>query len=98
MLYQQGYQQKELLRQQQAAATGSTHTRRPESLETNISKYKGADEDSLLRCIVDLDDAIRARLIVDDQMRPVFVNRTWQYVQRLGLWASSYMTHMSMGR
>uniref|UniRef100_M4BJ11 Uncharacterized protein n=1 Tax=Hyaloperonospora arabidopsidis (strain Emoy2) TaxID=559515 RepID=M4BJ11_HYAAE len=59
LFYQQGSQQTELLReqraqqfevsrQQQASATGSTHTRRPELLKIDISKYKGAERDSLL--------------------------------------------------
>ena len=49
LLHQQGSQQTELLRQQQATATGSTYTRQPETLKIDISKYKGADEDFLLR-------------------------------------------------
>uniref|UniRef100_M4BUF2 Retrotransposon gag domain-containing protein n=1 Tax=Hyaloperonospora arabidopsidis (strain Emoy2) TaxID=559515 RepID=M4BUF2_HYAAE len=59
----------ELLRQQQATAIGSTCTRRPETLKIDISKYKGADEDSLLRWFVELDDVIRARHIVDEEMQ-----------------------------
>ena len=72
LLKEQSAQQFELLRQQQAAATGSTHSRRPESLKTDISKYKAADEDSLLRWFVELDDARRSHHIVDEQMRPAF--------------------------
>ena len=34
-----------------------THTRRPETLKIDISKYKGVEEDSLLRWFV--DDATR---------------------------------------
>ena len=78
-------QQKELLRQQQAASTGSTHTCRPESLKTEISKYKVTEEDSLLRWFVEFDDAIRACHIVDEQMQVAFLNRTRQDVQDLGL-------------
>ena len=48
-LIEQSAQQFELLTQQQAAAAGSTHSRRPESLKIDISKYKAAEEDSLLR-------------------------------------------------
>ena len=59
-------QQFELLRQQQATATGSTCTRRPETLMIDISKYKGADEDSLLRWFGELNDAIKALHIVDE--------------------------------
>ena len=72
LLREQSAQQFELLRQQQAAATGSTHSRRPESLKIDISKYKTAKEDSLLRWFVELDDAIRARHIVDEQMQVAF--------------------------
>ena len=67
LLHQQGSQQTELLRQQQATATGSTCIRRPETLKIDISKYKGANEDSLLRWVVELDDAIKARHIVDEE-------------------------------
>ena len=72
MLHQQGSHQTEMLRQQQATATESTYTRRPEILKIDISKYKGADEDSLLRWFVELDDAIRARHIVDEEMQMAF--------------------------
>ena len=57
------------MRPQQAATTGSRHLRRTESLNIDISKYKAAEEDSLLRWFVELDDAIRARHIVDEQMQ-----------------------------
>ena len=67
LLHQQGSQQFDLLRQQRAAATGSTHTRRSESLKIDITKYKAAEEYSLLRWFVELDEAIRARHIVDEQ-------------------------------
>ena len=46
LLREQSAHQFELLRQQQAASTGSTHSRRPESLKIGISKYKAAEEDS----------------------------------------------------
>uniref|UniRef100_A0AAV1UDT8 Retrotransposon gag domain-containing protein n=1 Tax=Peronospora matthiolae TaxID=2874970 RepID=A0AAV1UDT8_9STRA len=42
---------------------GPMDTRRPETLEIDISRHKGTDEDSLLRWFVELDDAIRARHI-----------------------------------
>ena len=61
-----------MLRQQQATATESTYTRRPEILKIDISKYKGANEDSLLRWFVELDDAIRARHIVGEEMQIEF--------------------------
>ena len=64
LLQQQGFQQ---------SSNRSTHTRRPETLKIDISKYKGVEEDSLLRWIVELDDAIRARHIEDDDMQVAFV-------------------------
>ena len=50
LLHPQGSQKTELL----AAATGSTHTRRPESPKIDISKCIGAEEDSILRWFVEL--------------------------------------------
>ena len=49
-----------------------THTRRPETLKINISKYRRVEKDSLLRWFVELDDAIRARHIIDEQMQVAF--------------------------
>ena len=69
LLKEQSTQQFELLIQQQATASETTHTRRPESLKTDISKYKGAKEVSLLRWFVEMDDAIRNRLLVYEQMQ-----------------------------
>uniref|UniRef100_A0AAV1UUC0 Uncharacterized protein n=1 Tax=Peronospora matthiolae TaxID=2874970 RepID=A0AAV1UUC0_9STRA len=48
---------------------GRTHMRRLETLNTDISRYKGTDEDSLLGWFVELDDAIRARHIEGDKMQ-----------------------------
>ena len=48
-----------------------THTRRPETLKIDISKYRGV-EDSLFRWFVELDGAIRARHIVEEQMQVAF--------------------------
>ena len=52
LLRQQGSQQSELLRQQQAgaAAAGSMHMRRPESLKIDVSKYKAVESDSVVKC------------------------------------------------
>ena len=74
LLNQQGSQQAELLRLQQVQTTlpGMTHMRRPETLKVDISKYRGVEEDSLLRWFVELDDGIRARHIVDEQMQVAF--------------------------
>ena len=95
LLHQQGSQQTELLRQQQATATGSTCIRGPETLKIDILKYKGADEDSLLRWFVEMDDAIRARHIVDEEMQIAFAQLN---LARRGPWALSYTNHMSLGR
>uniref|UniRef100_A0AAV1UF89 Retrotransposon gag domain-containing protein n=1 Tax=Peronospora matthiolae TaxID=2874970 RepID=A0AAV1UF89_9STRA len=46
-----------------------TYTRRSETLKIDISRYKGTDEDSLLRWFVEFDDAIRARHIEGDEMQ-----------------------------
>ena len=74
LLNQQGSQQAELLRLQQVQTPvpGMTQTRRPETLKIDISKYRGVEEDSLLRWFVELDDAIRARHIIDEQMQIAF--------------------------
>uniref|UniRef100_A0AAV1TR17 Retrotransposon gag domain-containing protein n=1 Tax=Peronospora matthiolae TaxID=2874970 RepID=A0AAV1TR17_9STRA len=69
---EQGAQQFELLRQQQAAAGGSMHSRRPETLNIYISKYRGVEEDSLLRWFVELDDTMKARRIDDEEMQVTF--------------------------
>ena len=65
LLHQQGSQQTELL-------STVTYTRRPRTLKIDISKYKGVDEDSLLRWFVELDDAIRAIHIIDEEMQTAF--------------------------
>uniref|UniRef100_A0AAV1TX32 Uncharacterized protein n=1 Tax=Peronospora matthiolae TaxID=2874970 RepID=A0AAV1TX32_9STRA len=98
LIHQQGSQQAELLRQQQAAAGGSMHSRRPETLKIDISKYRGVEEDSLLRWFVELDDAIRERRIDDGDMQVHLPSQIWQEVPRLGLWGSSCTTHMRLGR
>uniref|UniRef100_A0AAV1TPM5 Retrotransposon gag domain-containing protein n=1 Tax=Peronospora matthiolae TaxID=2874970 RepID=A0AAV1TPM5_9STRA len=67
--------QKIALQQQQRShhsMGGPTHTRQPETLKINISRYKGTDEDSLLRWLIELDDAIRARHIEGDEMQVTF--------------------------
>ena len=98
LLREHGAQQFELLKQQQATATGSTYTRRPETLKIDISGYKGADEDSLLRWFVELDDAIRACHIVDEQMQIAFAQPN--LAGRAKTWALAHVfaRHMSLGR
>ena len=51
---------------------GTTLTRRPEILKVDISKYRGVEEDSLLLWFVELDRAIKARRIDDEQMKLTF--------------------------
>uniref|UniRef100_A0AAV1UA16 Uncharacterized protein n=1 Tax=Peronospora matthiolae TaxID=2874970 RepID=A0AAV1UA16_9STRA len=63
LLHQQGSHQ---------STGGPTHMRRPETLKIDILRYKGIDEDSLLRWFVQLDDAIRARHIEGDEMQATF--------------------------
>uniref|UniRef100_A0AAV1VE35 Uncharacterized protein n=1 Tax=Peronospora matthiolae TaxID=2874970 RepID=A0AAV1VE35_9STRA len=98
LLREQGAQLFDLLRQQQAAAGESMHSRRLETLKIDISKYRGVEEDSLLRWFVELDDAIRARRIDDGDMQVAFAQsnlagraKTWA----LGL---NCTTHMRLGR
>ena len=85
-LHQQGHQQNELLRQQQSqsAVAASTRERRRETLKLEVSKYRGIQEDSLLRWFLEVDDAIKARHIEDEQMQIAFAKsnlsgraRTW---------------------
>ena len=93
LLREQGAQQFELLRQQQAhaAVPGATHARRPETLKIDISKYRGVEEDSLLRWFVELDDAIRARHIVDEQMQVAFAQSN--LAGRAKTWALGLKLH-----
>ena len=74
LLIQESSQQAELLRLQQVhnSVPGVTHARRPETLKIDISKYRGVEEDYLLRWFVELDYAIRARHIRDEQMQVTF--------------------------
>ena len=62
------------MRQKQfnAAVSGTTHTRRPEMLKVDISKYRRVEEDSLLLWFVELDRAIKSRRIDDEQMKLTF--------------------------
>uniref|UniRef100_A0AAV1U1M0 Retrotransposon gag domain-containing protein n=1 Tax=Peronospora matthiolae TaxID=2874970 RepID=A0AAV1U1M0_9STRA len=67
--------QKVALLQQQGShqsMSGPTRMRRPETLKIDILRYKGTEEDSLLRWFVELDDAIRARHIEGDQIQVTF--------------------------
>ena len=83
-----GAQQTELLRQQKfnAAVGGRTHTRRPEILKIDISKYRGVEEDSLLLWFVELDRAIKARRIDDEQKKLRFAQAN--LAERAKTWVS----------
>uniref|UniRef100_A0AAV1UIL8 Retrotransposon gag domain-containing protein n=1 Tax=Peronospora matthiolae TaxID=2874970 RepID=A0AAV1UIL8_9STRA len=70
---------------------GPTHMRRPESLKIDISRYKGTDEDSLLRWFVELDDAIRARHIEGDEMQVTFALSN--LTGRANTWALGFKLH-----
>uniref|UniRef100_A0AAV1TEE9 Retrotransposon gag domain-containing protein n=1 Tax=Peronospora matthiolae TaxID=2874970 RepID=A0AAV1TEE9_9STRA len=78
-------------KQQQAAAGGSMHLRRPETLKIDISKYRGVEEDSLLRWFVELDDAIRARRIDDGEMQVAFAQSN--LAGRAKTWALGLKLH-----
>ena len=79
------------MRQHQVAATGSTHSRRPQLLSIDIFKYKAAEEDSLLRWFAELDDAIRASHIVDEQMQVAFAQLN--LAGRAKIWALGLKLH-----
>uniref|UniRef100_A0AAV1UEJ9 Retrotransposon gag domain-containing protein n=1 Tax=Peronospora matthiolae TaxID=2874970 RepID=A0AAV1UEJ9_9STRA len=91
LLREQGAQQFKLLRQQQAAAGGSMHSRRPEILKIDISKYRGVVEESLLRWFVELDDAIRARRIDDGDKQVAFAQSN--LAGRAKTWALGLKLH-----
>jgi hypothetical protein len=50
----------------------ATRTPRVEPLKIKVSKYKAVESDNVLRWFVELDDAIEARRITDEQMRVAF--------------------------
>uniref|UniRef100_A0AAV1TTF9 Uncharacterized protein n=1 Tax=Peronospora matthiolae TaxID=2874970 RepID=A0AAV1TTF9_9STRA len=63
-----------LLKQQgsRQSMDGPTHMRQIETLKIDISRYKGTDEDFLLKWFVESDDSIRARHIEGDEMQVTF--------------------------
>lgn len=67
-------QQLQLLEQMQRANVAATAPRPPrfESLKIDISKYKGIEGESLLRWLVELEDAMSARRIDNESMRVTF--------------------------
>ncbi len=76
---------------QQAAAVPTAPLRpRVTTIKLDVTKYRGNQGESLLRWFVELDEAIRARLIVDDAMQVAFAMsslagraRTWAYGRKL---------------
>ena len=57
------------MRQQQAAAaTRSTYRLWPKFLKPDVPKYKVVEDDSLLKCFVEIDDAIEDPRINDNTM------------------------------
>ena len=73
-MHQHGHQQTELLIQQQSqsATAASTRERQRETLKLESSKYRRVEEESLLRCLLEMDDAINARHIEDKEMQVAF--------------------------
>ena len=55
-----------------AAAGGSTYTRRPGTLKLEVSKFRGVEGDSLLTWFVEVDDAIEALRIEEESMKIKF--------------------------
>ena len=50
----------------------TTHTLRCKTLKKDICKHRQVEKESLLRWFAELDDAIKARCIVDDLMQVSF--------------------------
>lgn len=69
---QAAHQAQMLHQQQQQRATAADRPRHFDTLKVDVSKYKGAEGESLLRWLVELDDAIMARRIDDESMRVTF--------------------------
>lgn len=61
-----------LHQQRNAAAGGSTYTRRPGTLKLEVSKFRGVEGDSLLTWFVEVDDAIEALRIEEESMKIKF--------------------------
>ena len=93
LLYQHGHQLTELLPQQQSqsATAASTRERRRETLKLEVSKYRGVEEDSLLRWFLEVDDAIKARHINDEEMHVAFAKSNLS--RRARTWALNLQLH-----
>ena len=70
LLQQRDHQRTEELRQSQSAQLA--RQRRPESLQLEISEYRGVEEDFLMRWFVEFDGAIEDHCIDDEQMQVQF--------------------------
>ena len=86
LLHHHGHQQTELLKQQQSQpdTAASTRERRRGTLKLKVFKYRRVEEDSLLLWFLEVDDAIKARHIDDEEMQVAFAKsnlsgrvRTW---------------------
>ena len=93
LLHQHCHQQTELLRQQQfqSATAASTRERRRKTLKLKVSKYRGVGEDSLLRWLLKVDDAIKARHIDDEEMQVAFAKSNLS--RRARTWALNLQLH-----
>ena len=71
-----------MLIQQQlnAAVSGTPHTRRPEVMKVDTSKYREFEDKSLLLWFVDRARAIKARRIDDEQTKLTFaqIHLAWR--------------------
>jgi hypothetical protein len=75
LMAQYNHQAQLLETQQRVAVAAQASTERPprvDSLKVDVSKYRAQEGESLLRWLVELDDAISARRIVDEAMRVTF--------------------------
>ena len=77
-------------RQQHSQAAGTRSRATP--LKVDVGKYAGRENESLLRWLVEVDQAIRARCIDDEAMKVAFVMsnlagraKTWAFGRRLGV-------------
>ena len=93
LLHQHGHKQTELLRQQQSqsATAASTRERRRETLKLEVSKYRGVEEDSLLRWSLEVDDVIKARDIDDEEIQVAFAKSNLS--ERARTWALNLQLH-----
>ena len=71
-----------------------TLPRRPDGFNTEISKFKAVEADSLLRWFVELEKAIEARRIIDDATKVKFsMSNLAGRAKSYALGGSSFTTH-----